>query len=572
MIVRRAIGVLLKSCATTAIFFAIAELGLRGAYAIRAAFVHRVPLPYSVGDDYGPVPPWLDNMMILVPDDRLIWRNLPNVRRTYVDIFSPAPTAAARTALLRRFLPTLPPEFDGNPTWTISLDSRGYRNDELPVAKPAGTLRIACVGDSWTFGMNVDQDRSYPSRLLHHLRASSGGGPIDLVNFGVLGYTSFQGRQLMESRVFDFHPDIVAIGFGMNDSEVAGYRDRDVVGSGGPPTAATRVKEAFTGLESYQLLKYFAQTLKFRPKSMGDFLREHANDRGSGTVDYDAIEPWTRVSPHDYQENLRAMIRLAREHGAAIVLLDNELWEGSPYRPILRRIASDEHLPLVDSLAIVASARERLERDIETRLGLRQAYSTGSEPVAPSGQALTRVVFRVSRGDYAVPRAMSISGTDPQLGAVEPNAVAMRDDGQDGDERAGDGVWSLAAAFAPGTHLTYVYTNSGTRGKWEGLDVPHLRDVVVPASPDGSTVYLPIETFGRVYMQADDWHTDASGYDLIARAVADALAARVNRGYGGNGNGENGANGTIHRRNGATEDERRLAARAADGWRSQPSR
>ena len=24
-------------------------------------------------------------------------------------------------------------------------------------------------------------------------------------------------------------------------------------------------------------------------------------------------------------------------------------------------------------------------------------------------------------------------------------------------------------------------------------------------------------------MQADDWHTDAAGYDLIARAVADAI-------------------------------------------------
>jgi lysophospholipase L1-like esterase len=39
-------------------------------------------------------------------------------------------------------------------------------------------------------------------------------------------------------------------------------------------------------------------------------------------------------------------------------------------------------------------------------------------------------------------------------------------------------------------------------------------------------VYLPIESFGQIYMQADNWHTDAVGYDLIARAVADALNAR----------------------------------------------
>jgi lysophospholipase L1-like esterase len=531
-------GAILKGSITTIIFFALAEGLLRGAYAVRAAFVHRVPLPYSVGDDYGPVPPWLDNMMILVPDDRLIWRNLPNVRRTYVDIFSPAPDAASRTALLRRFAPTLPAAFEHNPTWSIALDSRGYRNAEIALARKPGVLRVACIGDSWTFGMNVDQDRSYPARLAEVLRAALGGTPVEVVNFGVLGYSSFQGRQLLTSAVFDFQPDIVALGFGMNDSEVAGYRDRDMVGNGDPPKWTARVRDSVAGLESYKLLRYYAQTLRFRPKSMGDFLLEHAADRGSGSVEYDAIEPWTRVSPHDYETNMREMIRLSRAHAAAVVLLDNELWEGSPYRPVLRRIASDERVPLVDSLAIVAAARERMERDIESRFALRGAGEAGNaaEAARESGgdanpevsgasrsPGRTRVVFRVSRGDYPVRTAISIVGTDSKLGATEPNAVQMHDDGTGGDERANDGVWSLAADFAPGTHLTYVYTNSGARGKWEGLDVPHLRDLVVPASTDGRAVYLPIETFGRVYMQADDWHTDAVGYDLIARAVAGAI-------------------------------------------------
>ena len=35
-----------------------------------------------------------------------------------------------------------------------------------------------------------------------------------------------------------------------------------------------------------------------------------------------------------------------------------------------------------------------------------------------------------------------------------------------------------------------------------------------------------IDTFGRVYMQADDWHTDAVGYDLIAHAVANSIGIR----------------------------------------------
>ena len=526
---RAVLSAILKSLVTTIIFFGVAEAGLRAAYAIRNSLVRRVPLPYSVGDDYGPIPPWLDRMMILAPDDDLIWRNLPNVRRTYVDIFSPAPDAAARTALLRRFIPTIPRAFRDSPTWTIALNSRGYRTDEFAREKPPAALRIACVGDSWTFGMNVDQDRTYPSRLAADLRA--GGAKVEVLNFGVLGYSSFQGRRLFERRVLELSPDVVAIGFGMNDSEVAGYRDRDMVAAGAPALGA-RIREQAADLEFYKLLKYFALTLRFHPKSMGDFLREHAQDRGSGRVDYSTIEPWTRVSPTDYEANIREMIRLARARGAAVVLLDNELWEESPYRTLLKSIAAAAHVPLVDSLRIVYDARAAMERDVERELGLAAAgvvESAGEASPAPDSgaattAAATRVIFRVSRGRYPVARAMSIVGTDSQLGDLSPNTVMMHDDGTAGDERAGDGVWSLTAAFAPGTRLSYVYTNSGAAGRWQGLDVPHLRSLVVPASRDGAPVYLPIETFGRVYMQADDWHTDAAGYELIARAVADAIA------------------------------------------------
>ena len=510
----------LKGLVTTLLFFTLTEAGLRGAYAARNAMVRRVPLPYSVGDDYGPIPPWLDRLLILVPDDTLIWRSAPHVQRTYVDIFSPAHSAADRTALLRRFNPALPAEFRDNPTWTIALNAQGYRSAEFAPVKPPSTIRVACVGDSWTFGMNVDQDRTYPSRLAARLGEVSPGTRFEVENFGVLGYSSFQGLQLLKTRVLEFEPDVVAIGFGMNDSEVAGYRDKDMV-SGAPPRLGTRLRDAAKNVEFYKLLNYLVLTLKFHPRPISDFLKQEAATKGSGTVNYDTIEPWTRVSPRDFDRNIREMIARARARGARAVLLDNELWSDSPYRPVLRAIAADTQVPLVDSLSLVADARTKMLRDLETRLGLTPA---ANPPALPALPAPTRVVFRVSQGAFPVPATLSIVGTDPQLGALVPNAIAMHDDGRDGDQRAGDGVWSLAASFAPGTRLSYVYTNSGARGKWEGLDIPHIRDLVVPASSDSGPVYLPIETFGRLYMQADDWHTDAVGYDLIARAVADAMS------------------------------------------------
>ena len=521
----RLLRVVGKSLTTTIVFFILMELALRAAYIGRNALVTYVPLPYTVGDDYGPIPPWLDTLLILRPDDALIWRNIPNATRAYVDIFTPVWSDADRVALLRRFSPWLPQAFRANPVWRIALNDEGFRSGPMTREKRPGALRIACVGDSWTFGMNVNQDAAYPGRLEALLKQQKPGADLDVMNFGVLGYSSFQGLELLKRRVLDLHPDVVLIGFGMNDSEVAGYRDKDV-GHSGVPGWRERVRSIAASSEVYSLLKYFALVLRFHPQTMGDFLKADVKTesaKGSADVNYDEIEPWTRVSPHDYDRNIREMVTRARGAGARVVLLDNELWPQSPYRPILAAIAHDEQIPLVDSLRIIADEKTRIEQGMESRFHLEHATGANPPAVPTRPEESTTVVFRVFEGAYAVPSHLSIVGNHTSLGNLSPNTIALHDDGKDGDEHAGDHVWSLQATFPAGTSLKYVYTNSGRPGQWEGLDLPRVRELHVDRSVDGRPVYLPIESFGRIYMQADNWHTDAVGYDLIARAVADAL-------------------------------------------------
>ena len=513
----RVFRILGKSLLTTLIFFVVIEAGLRAAYAGRNALVNYIPLPYVVGDDYGPIPPWLDNQLILRPDPTLIWRNIPDARRNYVDIFTPVWADSDRMALLRRFLPWLPKEFRANPVWSIALNDEGFRSAAFTPVKRAGALRIACIGDSWTFGMNVNQDRTYPARLGVLLKDA------EVMNFGILGYSSFQGLQLLKTRVLDLHPDVVVIGFGMNDSDVAGYRDRDVE-KPGEVSWRDRVKAITAHSESLALLKYFALAMRFHPKNVGEFLKADAKaDQGKSNdvVNYDDMEAWTRVSPRDYDRNLREMIMLARGRGARAVLLDNELWPESPYRAVLRAISRDERVPLVDSLQLIADARAGLERGMEARF--RVAPASAAAPSVSAAPGDIPVVFRVYEGSYPAAKQLAIVGNHAALGNFSPNTVLMHDDGADGDEHAGDHVWSYRAMLPAGTRVRYVYTNSGGQGRWEGLDLPHVREMQVKAQPDGGPMYLPVETFGKIYMQADNWHTDASGYDLIAHAVVDAL-------------------------------------------------
>src|SRR5437870_2360915 len=251
-----------KGLTTTVIFFLLIELGLRSAYFVRNSMVRYVPLPYAIGNDYGPVPPWNDALDLLKDDHVLIWKNEPNARRTYLDVFSPVHTAQDRIALLRRFIPTVPAEFRANHTWDVRINSDGYRGQETTTDHAPSTVRIACVGDSWTFGMPVGQDETYPSRLAAWLHQEQPDTQYEVQNFGVLGYSSFQGLQLLKSHVLDSHPNILVIGFGMNDSEVAGYRDKDIVGGARRATFTSRAKEmaqdAGRHLEGYKLLKYEA--------------------------------------------------------------------------------------------------------------------------------------------------------------------------------------------------------------------------------------------------------------------------------------------------------------------------
>jgi hypothetical protein len=50
--------------------------------------VEYVPIPYAIGDNYGPVPPWVDSLRMLELDQALIWQERPNLHRKYVDVFS----------------------------------------------------------------------------------------------------------------------------------------------------------------------------------------------------------------------------------------------------------------------------------------------------------------------------------------------------------------------------------------------------------------------------------------------------------------------------------------------------
>ena len=80
-------------------------------------------------------------------------------------------------------------------TWRIEINAEGQRGAPPPGVEKASPLVIA-LGDSCTFGFRVSEGETYPAQLQSELR-EHGMPRAAVLNYGVPGYTSFQGRRLL---------------------------------------------------------------------------------------------------------------------------------------------------------------------------------------------------------------------------------------------------------------------------------------------------------------------------------------------------------------------------------------
>ncbi|MBA4386674.1 MAG: hypothetical protein C0404_01765 [Verrucomicrobia bacterium] len=121
------------------------------------------------------------------------------------------------------------PEFGGK---LIRINRHGLRDDEFPVTKSDSEFRILFVGDSVTMGHGVSHEETFCTLIENlGLAGDSRHKSWQVINAGVQGYSTWQEFNMI-NRCRGFDPDVVMIGFCLNDITEPFVTDKTLGGIG----------------------------------------------------------------------------------------------------------------------------------------------------------------------------------------------------------------------------------------------------------------------------------------------------------------------------------------------------
>jgi lysophospholipase L1-like esterase len=197
----------------------------------------------------------------------------------------------------------------------VSTNAQHFRADYPIGAKPAGTFRIVCLGDSVTFGYRVppvwpDKPKDYdpewqpfPMLLEKELRKANPNRRIEVFPMAVPGYTTHQGLAWLRRDIDYLKPDVVIASFGWNDASVSDVPDREAIDTRWFPVTIRWL------IDHSQAFAHATRWLRAR--------------RGPAPR---VVRPAPRVSEIEYINNFLQIVNLARSHQASVIVI------GAPYR------------------------------------------------------------------------------------------------------------------------------------------------------------------------------------------------------------------------------------------------
>ena len=200
------------------------------------------------------------------------------------------------TRVNRKFFWELTPDYNGKllNSFYVNVNSLGFRGDE---EVDLSAKKVVLLGDSCIFGWGVNQEETIPFYLQQQILKRS-EEKIQIINAGVPGYSSFQGRNFLVHKIAALKPTLASFYFGWNDSWESVTQDKKL------HWLTDALERKMPNRRTVQFLKYLYHGVfqKNRAKFMSIFYKKKTFN------DPYVITTRSRVSLKDFENNFRFMI------------------------------------------------------------------------------------------------------------------------------------------------------------------------------------------------------------------------------------------------------------------------
>lgn len=228
---------------------------------------------------------------------------------------------------------TAQPSWSDRPSHYLNpLDAKTLQGNRYESQKPAGTYRIAVLGDSFTFAPFMQPDDAFPARLERFLRMSAPTkkqeASVEVINYGVPGYST--SHEVQEARkALAEGADFLLLQITLNDPQRKSYQPTGLTGKNefGP-------YEQPTGLQS--ILHYW--------KSLNYFLeRIHNTNTHTRYVDYYYRLFEEEASWKGFENSIQKLAKIAKKQNKPLVavvfpLFGVPLNEKYPFHPLHQKV------------------------------------------------------------------------------------------------------------------------------------------------------------------------------------------------------------------------------------------
>jgi len=192
----------------------------------------------------------------------------------------------------------------------IRFNRLGFRGaDYSEYEKNPNTLRILILGESNTAGFGLpDDERIYTNLLEKRLSKALPEKVVQVANFGVIGYSTYQGKILLKRNIDLIKPDIVLTYLGANDAIDAVQSDDEQI-----TFWTNEMDKGINQFMTVRLLRLSARRILNKAGITGEKRRIKS---------LKAVTNQTlRVPPDKFLNNLLEIKRLAVSRGAKAIFL-----------------------------------------------------------------------------------------------------------------------------------------------------------------------------------------------------------------------------------------------------------